>query len=583
MRRWFRLVVATSLACAAGCTTTRPGSRVADSATKPLETAASRLTDPGGRRFGKAALSDAPTTASRTAAFDPPVNTASRPAASLGAPLAGVDAATAALIESELQDAPPEERETLLAAFHDLPPESIERILKARRMALDSPEPPPGTSTQAVADVAPVAPTIKPAAATSASPRSRGRPGTAGLGTLDAWGQQPSTRRPSRSIAKTPPVVSPAETSSPPRIAQNAARSADKVESGRRAIEVDDAWALQSPPATGEVISSRPDGESAAIAAQPPTDDKHPAATAKVDTAAPPENAVSLAVSRTAAAARSIVNQAASVAAGTIRAGESAAAAGTPAPVTARPGDVRATDAREPLAALISATETEVSQLKPGETDADRRHYIERHVHLRMLYLLAGRHEQSLQAIPGIDSSDQEFWQQVFWGITNYFDSISIPESADRATQTVSQFSSAVLRLQEKANLELRNVNFCHKIASFGNYEKYPRDEFSPGQEVLLYAEVANIHSEPASDGRFRTSLKSTLELYRHGADGALVDRIELPETVDLCGTHRRDYFHSYQFAIPGKLTLGPHVLKLTVEDLLGKRVAVYSLNFMVK
>ena len=57
-----------------------------------------------------------------------------------------------------------------------------------------------------------------------------------------------------------------------------------------------------------------------------------------------------------------------------------------------------------------------------------------------------------------------------------------------------------MLRLQEKAKLELRNVTFCHKISSFGNYEKYARDEFSPGQEVLLYAEVANIHSEPITD-----------------------------------------------------------------------------------
>jgi hypothetical protein len=200
-----------------------------------------------------------------------------------------------------------------------------------------------------------------------------------------------------------------------------------------------------------------------------------------------------------------------------------------------------------------------------------------------MLYLVAGQQERALQAIPGIDVADQEFWQQTFWGLTNYFDATSIPLPADRATQTVSQLTKAVLRLQEKANLELRNVNFCHKIASFGNYEKYPRDEFSPGQEVLLYAEVANIHSEPASDGKFRTSLKSTLEIYRHGAEGELAEQIDLPETIDLCRTHRRDYFHSYQFTIPAKLTLGPHVLKLIVEDQLSRRTTVYSMNFMVK
>jgi hypothetical protein len=238
---------------------------------------------------------------------------------------------------------------------------------------------------------------------------------------------------------------------------------------------------------------------------------------------------------------------------------------------------------REQLARLISATESEALALQPGETEAEKQVYVEKQVHLRMLYLMSGQQERALQAIPGLDPADQEFWQQTFWGLTNYFDSASIPSSSDRAAQTVTQMTNAVLRLQERANLELRNVSFCHRISSFGNYEKYPREEFSPGQEVLLYAEVANIHSEPIPDGKFRTSLKSTLEIYRHGPQGEMIERIDLPETVDICRTHRRDYFHSYQFTIPTKLSLGPHVLKLSVEDQISRRVATYTLNFLVK
>ncbi len=239
--------------------------------------------------------------------------------------------------------------------------------------------------------------------------------------------------------------------------------------------------------------------------------------------------------------------------------------------------------ASEQLSRLISLAETEAVELQPGETEAEKQTYIEKQVHLRMLYLMAGKQERALQVIPGLDPADQEFWQQIFWGLTNYFDVTSIPSSSDRATQTVTQLTNAMLRLQEKARLELRNVTFSHKISSFGNYEKYARDEFSPGQEVLLYAEVANIHSEPIPDGKFKTSLKSTIEIYRHGTQGDLIERIDLPETVDVCRTHRRDYFHSYQFTIPAKLSLGPHILKLSVEDQLSHRVGTYTLNFTVK
>ncbi|HEY3969656.1 MAG TPA: hypothetical protein VGM05_34205 [Planctomycetaceae bacterium] len=235
------------------------------------------------------------------------------------------------------------------------------------------------------------------------------------------------------------------------------------------------------------------------------------------------------------------------------------------------------------LVRLISIVEAEASNASPGETESQKQDYIKKQVDLRMLYLMSGQQERALQAIPGLDPADQEFWQQTFWGLTNYFDSVSIPSASDRAAQTVTQMQNAVLRLQEKAHLELRNVTFCHKISSFGNYEKYSREEFGPGQEVLLYAEVANIHSEPIPDGKFRTCLKSTLEILRHGPQGDVAERIELPETVDICRTHRRDYFHSYQFTIPAKLSLGPHVLKLTVEDMISRRVTTYSLNFMLK
>ncbi len=256
------------------------------------------------------------------------------------------------------------------------------------------------------------------------------------------------------------------------------------------------------------------------------------------------------------------------------------AAAGSTTTGGASAGDA---STRELLPKLISAFEAEAYAVQPGATEAEKQAFEKKQVDLRMLYFVSGQQERALQAIPGLDPAYQEFWQQTFWGLTNHFDAASIPSPTERAAQTVTQMTNAVLRLQEKANLELRNVTFCQKISNFGNFEKYPREEFSPGQEVLLYAEVANIHSEPIPDGKFRTSLKSTIEVYHHGPQGQLIERIDLPETVDICRTHRRDYFHSYQYTIPTKLTLGPHLLKLTVEDQLSRRVATYTLNFTVK
>jgi hypothetical protein len=67
------------------------------------------------------------------------------------------------------------------------------------------------------------------------------------------------------------------------------------------------------------------------------------------------------------------------------------------------------------------------------------------------------------------------------------------------------------------------------------------------------------------------------------GPSGDLVERFEFEPTEDLCHNHRRDYFHSYEFTIPQRISLGPHVMTLTVEDQLNRKVATYRLNFMVK
>lgn len=235
------------------------------------------------------------------------------------------------------------------------------------------------------------------------------------------------------------------------------------------------------------------------------------------------------------------------------------------------------------LRQLLSQAESTVSQLSPGSESTELTGYIREHVHLRLLYLIAGQTERALQPIPGVASEDQEFWTQVLWGMHNYFDAEQIQNPSDRAAQTVQQFNTAVTRLQSRAPLELKNISLCRKINSFGDYEKFERDTFTPGQQVLLYAEIKNFHSELAADGRYRTLLKSTLQIFKPGPNGELVDERPFPSTEDLCKNQRRDYFHSYLLELPVRINAGPHVLKLVVEDELNHKVATATLNFQVQ
>ena len=448
------------------------------------------------------------------------------PSASPTANGGGHDPETMAYINQQLRDAAPDERTALLAELKGLHPEAVRQILRGRRMALNHAR------------------------------------------------QQELAAHRSRSSTQ-PGTIQPTAGESP--LVTSRASSADVSPGGAMAP------GRNGPMPVGHSSAYRADGSP-----------ENPAETAYATVPASPAAAGrgNPAVGQLAADTQNFNQAPAASAAPMSRdAGIRPASVSIGVPMNAGAGPAAATGAgspgegstRELRARLISAMEAEAVAQQPDGTEVGKQAFAEKQAYLRMEYLMSGQQERALQAIPGLDPADQEFLQQTFWGLTNYFDVSSIPSSTERAAQTVTQITNAVLRLQEKANLELRNVTFCHKISNFGNFEKYPREEFSPGQEVLLYAEVANIHSEPIPDGKFRTSLKSTIEIYHHGSQGELIERVDLPETVDVCRTHRRDYFHSYQYTIPTKLTLGPHLLKLTVEDQLSRRVATYTLNFTVK
>lgn len=233
------------------------------------------------------------------------------------------------------------------------------------------------------------------------------------------------------------------------------------------------------------------------------------------------------------------------------------------------------------LQKIVAFAASEAGQTSVGTTDTEKLKYVEKQVHLRMLYLLSGQPAKSLEPISGLEPADQEFWQQVFWGLSNYFDKTAMADPSDRATQTIAQLRTAVQRLKEKSKLELRNVAFCQKISSYGNYERVKRDEFAPGQSVLLYAEVENFKSEPTTEGPYRTILKSTIEVF--DSHGGMVVRMPFQATDDLCASQRRDYYITYEFAIPQRIGIGPHTLKLTVEDQISRKVATYTVNFTVK
>ncbi len=245
-------------------------------------------------------------------------------------------------------------------------------------------------------------------------------------------------------------------------------------------------------------------------------------------------------------------------------------------------------DANALLRAWHEALERAEAALRavPVGTDAaQRRRRIAAEVRLRLLALLANRPDLAMTPIPGLSSAEQEFWQKLLWGTANalaYTAAADQKKAEPELLEAIASFEAAAGLLAEHAPLRLTNVTFCRRIDSYGSYEPFSDTVFRPGQPVLLYAELEHFRSEPTETGMMRSAVKSVIEIRQ--ADGGLVDRIDFPLTEDFCRHRRRDYFLSFQFAMPRSVqTLGPHVLVLSVRDELSGREAMARLRFTLE
>ena len=205
---------------------------------------------------------------------------------------------------------------------------------------------------------------------------------------------------------------------------------------------------------------------------------------------------------------------------------------------------------------------------------------IAREAYLRTLFLLAGRRDDALTPIPGASPAQQEFWSKELYAMQTWLDTDHNPDGPRRAAETKRILGEAMLRLGETAPLVVHNLAFCSEVQGFGSITPFRKAEFSPSQEVLLYAEVENFAVEPTPRG-FHTSLRSSFQIF--DSRGQRVADEELATSEDYCQSPRRDFFFGYRLRLPKQICNGKHTLQLTTEDLKSHKVGQSSIELVIK
>ncbi len=205
---------------------------------------------------------------------------------------------------------------------------------------------------------------------------------------------------------------------------------------------------------------------------------------------------------------------------------------------------------------------------------------VAKHAALRLLYLAQNQREQALRPIAGMSTDEQEFLSSQLYGLSEYLDRQGNADPQRRASAARRHLSKAVAKLSELSQLNVSGLAFCTEISSFGVFTKFDRDEFAPGQEVLLYAEVENFQSQMSEKG-YRTVLRSSYQIL--DARGARVFDDDFGVIEDVCQRRREDFFMRYRLWIPDRIYDGPHTLKLTIEDETKQQVGQATIKFEVR
>jgi hypothetical protein len=197
----------------------------------------------------------------------------------------------------------------------------------------------------------------------------------------------------------------------------------------------------------------------------------------------------------------------------------------------------------------------------------------------RMLHLAVDDLDEALKPISGLQTHEQEYFRHAFQAIHDATDLGGNPVLARRWTLALDSHRQALAHLSAVSNLEIKNATFCTDVQSYGVISKFPNAHFRPSQELLLYCELDNFVAEPVKEG-FETQLQGSYEIL--DAEGRRVTDVLLPVDSDVCRHQRRDYFIAYRIYMPQQIAKGRYQLRLTIEDMKGRKFGQSTLDFQI-
>ena len=199
---------------------------------------------------------------------------------------------------------------------------------------------------------------------------------------------------------------------------------------------------------------------------------------------------------------------------------------------------------------------------------------------LRLLYLATGQTDRAVAPFNNVDPVQAELLSALFKTMAGAHDALREPAKGSRSALAAAADLQRLLA--EQSPVMISKMALVTAVSSFGDYRPIDPPLFPAGQpvHVFCYCEVGNFHSEPTRDGRLRTLLAATLEVFDH--TGKIVWQQNIAQIEDLVHTPRRDFFLPLEIKLPATLPPGEYVLKVGIEDKLAATTDQQRLTFTI-
>ncbi len=200
----------------------------------------------------------------------------------------------------------------------------------------------------------------------------------------------------------------------------------------------------------------------------------------------------------------------------------------------------------------------------------------------RILLVLAGDYEAAREPVPDATPEQQTLAARLIEMLITVREARGADPAreAEKVLATLDQLREALV---PAADLKITRLEVCRAVRGFGQFDRIDPPVFPARRtsELIAYIECQNFASQKTDGGQYVSRFGLRTEVL--DADGRAVVRLIDENIEDRCATRRHDCFIPRLVRLPSSLRPGSYVLKVSLTDRIGHKVAEQATTIRVE